>query len=216
MEDAAIQPWTRQVSPKLQHVYHPLPSCRRVQMDVRVSCMHVFPWQVHTCGQVLGNSNLGGKPLRKGLDGVPAPIVAIHLPPLQGGHNEGGVDGCNVSEDLKAPDHLIYWPKTCLNLLSMSRDIAVTLGQHVLLLSFPLLQVAFGCVTPVLLLFFLFLLPVCQLVSGRNEDFLLSWLTLTAATLAMTPVHTPALLGQLVTLPGKGLGALVWVEGSRR
>ena len=110
---------------------------------------------------VLGNSNVGGEPLRKGWDQVPDPIVAIHLPPLQGGHNEGGMNGCVVSEDLEAPDHLIHGPKTCLDLPNTFRDIVVTLGQHLLLSSFPLLQVAFECVTPALPLFFLFLLPVC-------------------------------------------------------
>ena len=178
--------------------------------------MHAFSRQVCICGQVLGNSNVGGHPLRKGRERVPAPIMAVHSRPLQGGHDEGGMDGCIVSEDLEAPDHFIHGPKTCLNLPGTSRDVAATLGQHFLLFSLSLLQVAFECLASVLFFFFLFFLSACRLMSSRDEDFLLSWLALAPATLAMTPVHTPASPDQLVTLPGRGLGMFVWVQWGRR
>ena len=41
-EDDAKQPWTREVSPELQQVCHPLSGHRGVQSDIGVANMHAF------------------------------------------------------------------------------------------------------------------------------------------------------------------------------
>ena len=81
-EDAAIQPWTRQVGPELQQVRHPLPGHCGVQSDIAVPHMHAFPGQVRASSQVSGNSDVGGEPLQEDRDSISSPVMAIHSPPF--------------------------------------------------------------------------------------------------------------------------------------
>ena len=72
--------------------------------------MYALSGQVRAGGQVLGNSNKGGEPLREDGDSISSSVMVIHLPPFQGGQDVGSVDGGIVPKHLEASDYLIHRP----------------------------------------------------------------------------------------------------------
>ena len=77
--------------------------------------------------------------------------MAVHSPPLQGSQDVGSIDGGIVPKDLEALHYLVHGSKVTPDLTSASRDVAATVCEHFLLLSFPLLHLVFECLTSVLL-----------------------------------------------------------------
>ena len=105
--------------------------------------------------------------------------MAVHSPPLQGSQDVGSIDGGIVPKDLEGPDYLIHGSKVTPDLASALRDVAVTVCEHFLLLSFLLLHVPFECLTSALLFLSLAFLTVGGFMSSGDENFLLSgWLWL--------------------------------------
>ena len=106
--------------------------------------------------------------------------------------------------------------------MSMSRDVAVAVCEHLLLLNLPLLQMFPEGLTFMLpfLLLALFLLPlallaISRLVPHRNEDFLPPWLALASGTCPVMPMEAPAASWCLPMLPGWDFSTFVWVHGCR-
>ena len=141
--------------------------------------------------------------------------MVVHSPPLQGRQDVGSIDGGIVPKDLEAPDYLVHGSKVTPDLMSMSRDVAVTVCEHFLLLSFPLLHVPFECLTSALFFLSLAFLTVGGFMSSGDENFLLSWSALALATPTMMPVHISALPCQLITFPSRSLSPFVQVRRCR-
>ena len=118
--------------------------------------------------------------------------MAVHSPPLQGSQDIGSINGSIICKDLKPPDYLICGPKGTLDLTSTSRDVAVTVHEHFLLLGLSLLQVPFECLVCMLLFLSLAFLTVGGFMSHRDENFLLFGLALALGTPSMMPVQTSA------------------------
>ena len=177
--------------------------------------MHAFSGQVHTLSQVPGNSDVGGEPLREDGDGIFSPVMAIHLPPFQGGQDKGNMDGGIVPKDLEASNYLVHGPKVILDLPGASGDITTAVGQHLLLLSLSFLQMPLQGLTSMLSFFLLSLLTVGGFISGRDKNFFLSWLALAPATPTTMSVFASALPHQFFTFPGRNLGMLIQVQWCR-
>ena len=95
--------------------------------------MYALSGQVRTGGQVLGNSNKGGEPLREDGDGISSSIMVIHPPQFQGGQDVGSIDGGVVPEHLVTSEYLIHRPQVILDLLGASGYVAMTIRQYFLL-----------------------------------------------------------------------------------
>ena len=141
--------------------------------------------------------------------------MVVHSPPLQGSRDVGSIDGSIVPRDLEAPDYLIHGSKVTPDLTSASRDVAATVCEHFLLLSFPLLHVAFECLASALLFLSLAFLMVGGFMSSGDENFLLSWLALASTTPTTMPVHTSAPPCWLVMFPSRSLSPFVRVRRCR-
>ena len=137
--------------------------------------------------------------------------MAVHSPPLQGSQDVGSIDGSIVPKDLEAPDFLVYGSKVTPDLVRVSRDVAVTVCEHFLLLSCSPLQVPFECLASALLFLSLAFLPVSGLMSRGDENFLLSRLALASATPITMPVHTSAAPCRFITFSSGSLSPFVWV-----
>ena len=118
--------------------------------------------------------------------------MAVHSPQLQGSQDIGSINGSVISKDLKPPDYLVHTPKGTLDLTSASRDVAVTVHEHFLLLSLPLLQVMLECLAPALLFLSLVFLAVGGFMSCGDENFLSFGVALALSTPSMMPVQTSA------------------------
>ena len=118
--------------------------------------------------------------------------MVVHSPPLQGSHDIGSIDGGIICKDLKPPDDLILGPKGTFDLMSTSRDVAVTVREHFLLLGLSLLQVPLECLTSVLLFFSLVFLTVGGFMPRGDENFFSFGSALAAGTPSTMPVQTPA------------------------
>ena len=116
--------------------------------------------------------------------------MVVHSPPLRGSQDIGSINGSVISKDLKPLDYLIPGPKGTLDLTSASRDVAVTVREHFLLLSLSLLQVPFECLTSALLFLSLAFLTVGGFMSHGDENFLSFRSALALGTPSMMPVRT--------------------------
>ena len=141
--------------------------------------------------------------------------MAVHSPPLQGSQDVGRIDGGIVPKDLEAPDYLIHGLQGTPDLTSVLRDVAATVCEYFLLLSFPLLHVPFECVASALLFLSLAFLMVGGFMSRGDENFLSSWSALALATPTTTLVHTSAPPRWLVTFPSRSLSLFVRVRRCR-
>ena len=177
-ENAAKEPQTGEVGPELQHICHPLPGCHGVQLDIGVADVYMFSGEVHICGQVLGDPNVGGQPFREYWNCVPSSIMVVQPSPLQSGHDVCSVDCGIVSKHLEIPHCFMHRVEGTPYLMRVSRDVTAAVREHFLLFSLPPLQVPLECLTPALFLFSLVLillplalLAISGLVPRRDENF---------------------------------------------
>ena len=141
--------------------------------------------------------------------------MAVHSPPLQGSQDVGSIDGGIVPKDLEAPNYLIHGSKVTPDLTSASGDVAATVCEHFLILSFPLLHVPFECLASALLFLSLAFLTVGGFMSSGDENFHLSWSALALIPPSTMPVHTSDLPCLLVTFPSRSLSPFVRVRRCR-
>ena len=170
-------------------------NCNRSAIHCHVTAEFSWTSGLPTCTRFLGrsgNPNIGGEPLRENWNCIPTPVMAVHSTPLQGSQDIGSINGGIISKDLKHPDHLFHGPKGTLDLTSASSDVAVTVREHFLLLSLPLLQVPLECLAPALLFLSLAFLAVGGFMSHGDENFLLFGVALALGTPSMMPVQTSA------------------------
>ena len=133
--------------------------------------MYAFLGEVRICGQASGDPNVGGQPFRENWNRVPSSVMAVHLSPLQNGHDVCSVDCGIVPKHLETPHHFVHRAEGAPFLTSMLRDVAAAVREHFLLFSLPPLQVSLKCLTLALLLLPLALLVISGLVSHRDQNF---------------------------------------------
>ena len=215
VEDAAKEPQTREVSPELQQICHPLRGRHRVQPDIGVADMYAFLGQVRICGQAFGDPNVGGQPFQEYWNHIPSSIMAVHLSPLQSGHDVCSVDRGIVPKHLETPHRFVHGAEGAPYLMSALRDVAVAVHENFLLFSLPPLQVSLKCLTLVLLLLPLALLAISGLVSCRDQNFFAFGAALALSVPSPMSVQTPAAPHWFIRFPLRGLGTFVPVHRCR-
>ena len=222
VEDAAEEPRTREVGQELQQICHPLPGHHGVQLDVRIANVYAFLRQVHICGQAFSDPYVRGQPFREYRDHIPSSIMAVHFSPFQSGHDVCSVDHSIVPKHLEASHHFIHGAEGAPDHMSVLRDVAVAMHEHLLLFSLLPLQVPLKCLTPalplfllVLLLFLLVLLAISGLVSHRDEDFFPFGAALVSGMPCPMSVQTPIAPHWFIRFPRGGLSTFVPVHRCR-
>ena len=141
--------------------------------------------------------------------------MAVHLSPLQIGHDVCSIDRGIVPKHLETPHRFIHGAEGAPYLTSMSRDVAAAVCEHFLLFSLPPLQVSLKCLTLALLLLPLVLLVISGLVSRRDQNFFTFGVALASGVPSPMSVQTPAAPHWFIRFPHRGLGAFVPVHRCR-
>ena len=214
-EDATKEPRTREVSPELQQVRHPLPGYHRVQSDIGVSNVYAFPGQVCVCGQTFGNPYVSGQPLWKYWNCVPSSIMVVHLSPFQGGQDVSHINGGIFPKHFKSSHHFVHGTEGASDLTSSSRNVVSAVREHLLLFSLPFLQMPLKGLTLALLPLLLALLAISGLISRWNKNFFSFGVALASGLPSTMSVQTPAAPHWFLRFPCRGLGTFVPVHRCR-